>query len=178
MSVPRQTLELRICDSCPCLETVALIAGLFRAMVMEARERLRSGTASERGRRHDWLRGASWKAARSGLEDTLVDPRSRQETPAPTVVRALLTRLRPALEAHGDWQDVSTLTDEVLADGSAALHMRRKDQEEGLRACCDTLIAETCGERNILPPPQTSTRRQAREQVLQLRPRSEVSSSP
>ncbi|MBK3575674.1 glutamate--cysteine ligase [Streptomyces sp. MBT65] len=142
------TLELRICDACPRVETVVLIAGLFRAMVTDARERLRTGTTPECRSRHDWLRGASWKAARSGLEGALVDPESRQETPAPTVVRQLLARLRPALEAHGDWQTVSTLTDEILTDGSAARQMRRKAQEEDLRACCDTLVAETRGDRH------------------------------
>ncbi|CAL9288908.1 Putative glutamate--cysteine ligase 2 [Streptomyces sp. enrichment culture] len=38
-----QTLELRICDACPRAETVVLIAGLFRALVTEARERLGRG---------------------------------------------------------------------------------------------------------------------------------------
>ncbi|MBK3648056.1 YbdK family carboxylate-amine ligase, partial [Streptomyces sp. MBT33] len=34
-----QTLELRICDACPRVETVVLVAGLYRALVTDALER-------------------------------------------------------------------------------------------------------------------------------------------
>ncbi|MDH6626234.1 carboxylate-amine ligase [Streptomyces sp. LBL] len=148
-----RTLELRICDACPRVETVVLIAGLFRALVTEARGRLQAGGAWACDGRHEWLRGATWRAARSGLEGTLVDPETRLEAPAPQVVRKLLARLRPALDAHGDWQTVRALANAVLADGSAARRMRRTAQEEDLLACVDLLIAETRGERRTPRPP-------------------------
>lgn len=141
-----QTLELRICDASPRVETVVLVAGLFRALVTEALERRAAGKALCDGR-HDWLRGASWRAARSGLEGVLVDPRTHREAPAADVVCTLLARLRPALEAHGDWQTVRDLTAAALAEGSAAERIRRKAREEDLLACADLLIAETRGER-------------------------------
>ncbi|MFI9150436.1 glutamate--cysteine ligase [Streptomyces sp. NPDC053367] len=140
------TLELRICDACPRVETVVLVAGLFRALVTDARERLAAGAPACEGR-HDWLRGATWRAARSGLEGTLIDPSSHREAPAAQVVRSLLTRLRPALEAHGDWQTVRSLAEAALADGSAAQRVRRTAQREDLLACVDMLIAETRGEQ-------------------------------
>ncbi|MFI1927743.1 glutamate--cysteine ligase [Streptomyces sp. NPDC020377] len=142
-----QTLELRICDSCPRAETVVLVAGLFRALVTEARERLGAAGDPVCDGRHEWLRGASWRAARSGLEGVLVDPGTHQEAPAGEVVRTLLTRLRPALEADGDWETVRSLAEEALAVGSAARRMRRVAEEEDLLACVDMLIAETRGER-------------------------------
>ncbi|MFF5183152.1 glutamate--cysteine ligase [Streptomyces sp. NPDC000345] len=142
-----KTLELRICDSCPRAETVVLVAGLFRALVTEACERLGTGGARGCAGRHEWLRGASWRAARSGLEGGLVDPETHREAPAGQVVRKLLTRLRPALEAHGDRQTVGALAEAALAEGSAARRMRRIAQEEDLLACADLLIAETRGER-------------------------------
>jgi carboxylate-amine ligase len=142
-----RTLELRVCDACPRVETVVLVAGLFRALVTEARERLDAGDAPECDGRHDWLRGATWRAARSGLEGALIDPETRCEAPAPHVVRGLLARLRPALEAHGDWDTVRALTDSALAHGSAARRIRRTAQEEDLLACVDLLIAQTRGER-------------------------------
>ncbi|MGX1135526.1 carboxylate-amine ligase [Streptomyces glaucescens] len=141
------TLELRICDACPRVETVVLVAGLFRALVTEAGERLRMRGAPGCGGRHEWLRGASWRAARSGLEGTLVDPETHREAPARQVVRKLLVRLRRALEAHGDWETVRALTETALADGSAARRMRRAAQREDLLGCVDMLIAETRGER-------------------------------
>lgn len=146
------TLELRICDACPHSETVVLIAGLFRALVADALERLSRGDAPGCAGRHEWLRGASWRAARSGLEGTLVDPVTHQEAPAHQVVRDLLVRLRPALEAHGDWHTVRELTEAALADGSAARRIRRAAQEEDLLGCVDMLIAETRGERGHRAP--------------------------
>ncbi|MFD3843940.1 glutamate--cysteine ligase [Streptomyces sp. NPDC058642] len=140
------TLELRICDACPRVETVVLIAGLFRALVSDARDRLAAGPVACDGH-HEWLRGASWRAARSGLEGPLVDPETRREASAARVVRKLLARLRPALEAHGDWQTVNALTRRALAEGSAARRIRHMAQEEDLLACVDVLIAETRGER-------------------------------
>lgn len=141
------TLELRTCDACPRVETVVLIAGLFRALVTEALERLRTRGAPGCTGRHEWLRGASWRAARSGLEGTLVDPETHQEVPAPEAVRKLLFRLRPALETHGDWNTVRALTEAALAEGSAAQRIRRAAREEDLLSCVDMLIAETRGER-------------------------------
>ena len=38
------TLELRVCDSCPSVDSIVLIAGLFRALVEREIEALRSGT--------------------------------------------------------------------------------------------------------------------------------------
>ncbi|MGC0335478.1 carboxylate-amine ligase [Streptomyces sp. SLBN-8D4] len=140
------TLELRICDACPRAETVVLVAGLFRALVTEALE-LRAAGAAVCDGRHEWLRGASWRAARSGLEGALVDPVTHREAPAADVVRGLLARLRPALEAHGDRETVGDLAEAALAEGSAAERMRRKAREEDLLACADLLIAETRGER-------------------------------
>jgi carboxylate-amine ligase len=153
-----RTLELRICDACPRVETVVLVAGLFRALVTEALELRAAGAASCDGR-HEWLRGASWRAARSGLEGSLVDPRTHREAPAADVVRGLLARLRPALETHGDWQTVADLTEAALAAGSAAERMRRRAREEDLLACTDLLIAETRGERRQRRPARAARTR-------------------
>ncbi|MFJ2237944.1 glutamate--cysteine ligase [Streptomyces sp. NPDC087859] len=152
------TLELRICDACPRAETVVLIAGLFRALVTDAGDRLAAGLVACDGH-HEWLRGASWRAARSGLEGTLVDPETRREASAAQVVRKLLARLRPALEAHGDWQTVNALTRRVLAEGSAARRIRHVAQEEDLLACVDVLIAETRGERRDRRTPPRGRRK-------------------
>ncbi|MEU6773186.1 glutamate--cysteine ligase [Streptomyces sp. NPDC046759] len=142
-SAHQQTLELRICDACPRAETVVLIAGLFRALVTDARERLETADVPACVGRHEWLRAAAWRAARSGLEGTLIDPGSRHEAPAVHVVRRLLRRVRPALEAAGDWHTVRDLAETALAAGSAAHRLRRTAAEEDLLACIDLAIAET-----------------------------------
>jgi carboxylate-amine ligase len=144
-SAHQQTLELRICDACPRPETVVLVAGLYRALVTEARERLEAADAPGCDGRHEWLRAASWRAARSGLEGVLIDPETRHEAPAAQVVRRLLARVRPALEAAGDWPTVRDLAERALVTGSAAHRMRRTAEAEDLLACTDRAIAETRG---------------------------------
>ncbi|MFF4213980.1 glutamate--cysteine ligase [Streptomyces sp. NPDC001796] len=144
-SAHQQTLELRICDACPRAETVVLISGLFRALVQDACDR----RAREGGRacdgHHEWLRAAAWRAARSGLEGTLVDPVTRRAVPARTALQHMLVRLRPALEASGDWAVVQGLLAEILATGSAAHRLRRAAEAEDLLASIDLLLAETRG---------------------------------
>ncbi|CAL9336510.1 Putative glutamate--cysteine ligase 2 [Streptomyces sp. enrichment culture] len=144
-SAHQPTLELRICDACPRAETVVLVAGLFRALVRDARDRLERDRAPACDGHHEWLRAAVWRAARSGLEGDLVDPSTRRAAPAPHVLRGMLGRLRPALEEAGDWATVSALLEEALAEGSAAHRMRRTARQEDLLACVDLLAAETRG---------------------------------
>ncbi|KOX09837.1 glutamate--cysteine ligase [Streptomyces sp. NRRL B-3648] len=145
-SAHQKTLELRICDSSPRAETVVLIAGLYRALVTEARERLETTDAPACRGRHEWLRAAAWRAARSGLEGVLIDPGTGREAPAADVVRRLLARVRPALEAAGDWDTVRNLAERALATGSAAHRMRRAAEADDLLACTDLAIAETRGD--------------------------------
>ena len=136
------TLELRICDSCPRLEDVFLLAGLFRALVT------RETVAVYEGRplapmRHELLQAATWRAARSGLQGDLVDPLTATPVPAARLVGRLLAGLRPALESAGDWDLVSELTRSALARGSSAARQRAARGRGGLRHVVDILAAET-----------------------------------
>jgi carboxylate-amine ligase len=139
------TLELRVCDSCPSVDTIVLIAGLFRALVEREVEGLRAGVpalevAPPLGR------AAVWRAARSGLEGELVDIDGPVSRPAAEVVAELVRSLRPQLEAAGDWQMISELTRQVLIAGSSAARQRRALRRRGrLTDVVDQLIAETAG---------------------------------
>ncbi|WP_078969044.1 carboxylate-amine ligase [Streptomyces cyaneogriseus] len=159
-SAHQRTLELRICDACPRVETVVLVAGLFRALVRDACERLADGGGPPCGGHHEWLRAATWRAARSGLEGTLVDPRTRRAAPAAEVLRRMRDRLRPALEASGDWETVHALLERALTDGSSAHRLRRAAAEEDLLASVDLMVDETRGGRTVRRRP-ASTRRPA-----------------
>ena len=103
-AVAAPTLELRVCDSCPSVDTIVLIAGLFRALVDREVEGLRAGEpafeiSAPLGR------AALWRAARSGLEGELVDVRrAAWAGPAVEVVTELVRLVRPQLRDAGDWQ--------------------------------------------------------------------------
>ena len=139
------TLELRVCDSCPSVDTVVLIAGLFRALVEREIDAARTGLAATilapaLGR------AALWRAARSGLEGDLVDVSGPGSRPAAEVVTELVDSLRPQLEHNGDWETVSELTRRALAAGTSSARQRRALRRRGrLTDVVDQLIEETAG---------------------------------
>ena len=107
-AVEAPTLELRVCDSCPSVDTIVLIAGLFRALVEREVEGLRAGKPAL-AMSAPMGRAALWRAARSGLEGDLVDVTGPRGRPAVEVVTELVRLLRPQLESTGDWDVVSEL---------------------------------------------------------------------
>jgi carboxylate-amine ligase len=118
------TLELRVTDSCPDLDTVVLLAGIFRALVRREAVAVMAGAPIVR-HPAPLLRSALWRAARSGLEGNLLDlPRSPKPVSAATAVNQLLTDLRPQLEDTGDWDTVAGLAARALARGSSAAEQR------------------------------------------------------
>ncbi|MEU5089939.1 YbdK family carboxylate-amine ligase [Streptomyces sp. NPDC021356] len=150
-SAHQRTLELRICDACPRVTTVVLVAGLFRALVHDACVRLARREHSGCDGHHEWLRAATWQAARSGLEGPLVDPVTRRSAAARTVLLGMVGRLRPALEATGDWDTVGELLERALAEGSAARRLRRAAEHGGPAAAVALLAAETRGAAQASP---------------------------
>jgi len=142
------TLELRICDSCPSLQDVILLAGLFRALVLREAEAAIAGRASPPVR-PQLLEAASWRAARSGLEGDLVDPATATAAPAAYQIRRLLADLRPALEASGDWEQVAELAEVALARGSSAARQRTAYASGGLQEVVDALLRETSADTGV-----------------------------
>ncbi|HEY3997151.1 MAG TPA: carboxylate--amine ligase/circularly permuted type 2 ATP-grasp protein [Mycobacterium sp.] len=144
-AVEAPTLELRVCDSCPSVDTIVLIAGLFRALVEREVEGLHTGEpalaiSAPMGR------AALWRAARSGLEGDLVDVTGPRGRPAVEVVTELVRLARPQLEATGDWDVVSELARKVLMAGTSASRQRRALRRRGrLTDVVDQLIEETAG---------------------------------
>ncbi|HEU4577687.1 MAG TPA: carboxylate--amine ligase/circularly permuted type 2 ATP-grasp protein [Polyangiaceae bacterium] len=140
------TIELRVCDSCPSVDTVILIAGLFRAVVareiarLQAGERYRPAPAALQ-------RAALWRAARSGLEGELVDLAGARPVPAGVLLRQLCEQLAPELDASGDRALVERQLDAALARGSSSARQREALRERSdVRDVVDLLLAETRGE--------------------------------
>lgn len=152
------TVELRICDACPAVDDVVLIAGLFRALVRRARAWVADGRPFPQTR-HELLRAATWRAARSGLEGDLVDlanPSGPTLVPPSLLVEGLVNELRPELEATGDWKQVRELSQRALAAGSSAAGQRRIFGRRGeLTDVVDDLLAQTRGESLHRDPPTT-----------------------
>jgi glutamate---cysteine ligase / carboxylate-amine ligase len=139
------TIEMRICDACPSVDTTVLIAGIFRAIVARELARLEAGELSN-SVSPVLQRAAMWRAARSGLEGELVDLSGPRSVPAGVLVRGILAELRPELASYGDWETVHDLAEAALAHGSAASRqreaLRRRDRIDDV---VDLVVAETCG---------------------------------
>ncbi len=152
------TVELRICDACPAVDDVVLIAGLFRALVQRARGWVEEGKPFP-PTRHELLRAATWRAARSGLEGDLVDlanPSGPTLVPPSLLVERLISELRPQLDASGDWKQVLELSQRALAVGSSAARQRRMFGRRGeLTDVVDGLLAQTRSESLHRDPPTT-----------------------
>jgi len=146
------TLELRVCDSCPSVDTIVLVAGLFRAMVQREVDAVRVGVAP-RVLSPTLGRAALWRAARSGLEGDLVDISGpvAASRPAGEVVNDLVCLLRPQLEDSGDWEMISELTRQALLAGTSSARQRRALRRRGrLTDVVDQLIAETAGRWKVI----------------------------
>ncbi len=150
------TVELRICDACPAVDDVVLIAGLFRALVQRARGWVSEGKPFPQTR-HELLRAATWRAARSGLEGDLIDlanPSGPALVPPSVLVERLVSDLRPELDELGDWKQVFELSQRALALGSSSARQRRRFGRRGeLTDVVDGLLARTRGEAPHHDPP-------------------------
>ena len=140
------TLELRVTDSCPDVEDIVLLAGLFRALVRRELDAVLAGLPTPHTP-EPLQRAAMWRAARSGLEAELLDlPSSARPLPAAEAVSGLLEHLRAHLEAAGDWEQVSGLAERALSHGSSAAQQRRVFARNGrLSDVVDHLLARTSG---------------------------------
>ncbi len=140
------TLELRIADSCPDVDGIVLMAGLFRALVRRECDAVVAGMPPAE-LAAPLQRAAIWRAARSGLEGDLLDlPRSARPVPAAVAVAGLLEHVRAHLVAAGDWEQVSGLAERAVAHGSSSSQQRRAFERRGrLADVVDLLLAQTRG---------------------------------
>jgi len=152
------TLELRVTDACPDLDTVVLLAGLFRALVCREAAAVSAGAPIQR-HPAPLLRSALWRAARSGLEGNLLDlPRSPRPISAVDAVHQLLRDLRPQLEDAGDWDTVFSLAARALARGSSAAEQRATyDVRNRFSDVVDLLIRRTDPDLTSPPVPGLDT---------------------
>jgi carboxylate-amine ligase len=127
------TVELRVCDVCLDVDHAVVLAGLGRALVETAAREWRAGVPPQPVR-VEVLRGAAWRAARSGISGTLVDPVTATAVAAPEQVQRLLDHVTPALADYGDLGRVGDGLERILTDGTGADAQRRFLDEQGTLA--------------------------------------------
>ena len=146
------TLELRPSDTCLTVDDAVTAAGLIRALAWTcARE-----TSDADDTRPEVLDAAMWRAARYGLGDRLLSPRSEALLPATDVLRELVDFVAPGLEAHGDTEQVGEGVARIIRIGNGAARQRAAFRARGDGAdVVDLLLEATAGvsstERDHMP---------------------------
>jgi carboxylate-amine ligase len=125
------TLEVRVADVCLYADDAVLIAALTRGLVETEARAWQAGSVVP-DHRLEMLRLASWRASRSGLEDTLLSPLTSLPEPAAAVANALFDHVRDALDETGDTAAVRDLLDALLDRGNGATFQRDTWREKGL----------------------------------------------
>ena len=124
------TVELRVADVCADVADAVLVAGLCRGLVeVAAREWAEGVPAADV--RLEVLRGAAWRAARSGMSGELVDTLTARTAPARVMVERLVDHVEPALRAYGDLDTVWAGARRVLDEGTGADRQRAAHARSG-----------------------------------------------
>ena len=125
------TIEVRVADVPATVAETVLLATLIRASVMTALDDERRGEGIPRLAPHA-LTAAYWKAARDGLDGQAIDlVESHASVPARVLLMGLVDRVRPALEALGDYDMVSEELARIAEQGNGAMRQRRVWRRRG-----------------------------------------------
>ncbi|WP_405623137.1 glutamate--cysteine ligase [Streptomyces sp. NBC_00076] len=139
------TVEIRVSDVCLRAETAVLVATLTRGLVETAARQWRAGV-DPAGHSVSLLRLASWRAARSGLNEELLHPATMRRMPAETVVRALLEHVEDALADSGDLDRARETCAELLRGRNGDRMQRELLEETGsLRDVVTECVRQTQG---------------------------------
>jgi carboxylate-amine ligase len=119
------TVEVRVADVEATVAETVLAATLIRAAVMRALEAPVQG--DDIGRLPPGaLRAAYWKAAHDGLSGRTLDlSYGRGSVPAREQLSTLVRRVRPALDALGEYDRVVDELDRIGAQGNGAMRQLR-----------------------------------------------------
>lgn len=117
------TVEVRVADVCPDVDTAVLLAALVRALVTTALEEARSGVRL-RPVRDGRVAAGLVAAARHGLGGRGIDPFTGRTVPQRSLLQQLLDRVHAALDSSGDADEVAVLLHRLDQRGTGADRQR------------------------------------------------------
>lgn len=139
------TVEVRVADVPATVGETVLLASLVRALVMTALDEERQGQPGVPLTPHA-LRAAYWRAARDGLSGSAVDVETHALAPTAQLLHGLVDRVRPALEATGELEDVLRQLDHVIVNGNGAMRQLAAWRRSGEVAD----VVEAAGDATLL----------------------------
>lgn len=143
LGVGYETLEFRIADQPTTVDEAVLQTGLCHALALTSIREVEAGLRAPTVR-SELFAAAVWRAARSGLDDELIDVVMAEPVSAGALLDQLLAYVSDALEETGDLDEVAGLMDQARRRRTCA---RRQHDVLGrtgrLDAVVDMLVAET-----------------------------------
>lgn len=136
------TLEFRVCDMPVTADETIAIAALFQAVVARLYQ-LRIMNQGFRVYPRSLVQENKWRAARYGLDGTLIDFGKRMEVDTRALMEELLAFVDPVVDELGSRDELETVR-RILRDGTGAdrqLAVYRR--EKTMQSVVDFLIAET-----------------------------------
>jgi carboxylate-amine ligase len=132
------TVETRIADVCLRPEESAAVAVVTRALICTAAAEWAAKVPADPVAA-SILRLASWRASKSGLAGTLLDPRTHTPVPAAVAVQALLNHVRTNFVDVAEELFVTDAVNLILAKGTGAA--RQREVLAGGGTCADVVAA-------------------------------------
>jgi carboxylate-amine ligase len=144
-----ETIEMRVSDACLTVDEVVMVAGLIQAIIRTCYEQaIRQDTFTHV--RPEILRVAHWRAARYGLSEKLVHVDSLRLISVQELIEILLHELKDALQASGEWEEISSLVYHTVQHGNSAMRQREVYQRTGhLEDVVDFLVKETANGASV-----------------------------
>lgn len=136
------TVELRFCDGLPTVQELGSLAALAQCLVEELSTRLDAGDDIEM--LQPWfVRENKWRAARYGLDATIIRTAGGDQSPVRDDLLALLARLEPTAERLGCSEELGGIHT-ILAAGASYERQRAVAAANGgsLRAVVGALVDE------------------------------------
>ncbi|WP_274563199.1 carboxylate-amine ligase [Streptomyces spiramyceticus] len=145
------TLEIRSMDVPANVDDTVALAVLIRALVVTAAAQVERGDPGPRvcG---ELLRAAYWRAARDGWSGTGVDALTGRILPATVQAGRLVDHVRPALDMHGETEQVTAFLRRLATRGTGAQCQRASAESHGgFAGVVDDLIDRTRPGRGVTP---------------------------
>jgi len=140
------TVEIRVADVCADVDDTVVLAALCRGLVETAAREYAAGAPAPPVST-SVLRLADWQAARYGVSDHLLDPRTSRPRPAREVVDALVDHAAAALCDSGDEALVGKGVQRIFSHGTGAARQRAVLARTGrLEEVVADLVRTTAGE--------------------------------
>lgn len=137
------TVEVRVADAVTDPHDAALIAALARALVETAGRDHQAGHLPLAPPRPELVVAGRWQAARYGMTNRLLDPRTHRPQPAGEVIQALLDHVHDALEDAGDLALVHDGVARVRSAGAATRQRAALERTGSIAGVVDDLIERT-----------------------------------